>query len=52
VWIFAGGTPPNTFRKKIGVGFATQDVTLAASKAAKQANAERKELAHAAAPVR
>ena len=31
VWIFAGGTPPNTFRKKIGVGFATQDVTLAAN---------------------
>src|SRR4051794_5120898 len=52
VWIFAGGTPPNTFLKKIGVGFATQDVTLEASKAAKQANAERKELAQAAAPVR
>ena len=52
VWIFAGGTPPNAFLKKIGVGFATQDVTLEASKAAKQANAERKELAQAAAPVR
>ena len=52
VWIFAGGTPPNKFLKKIGVGFATQDVTLEASKAAKQANVERKELAQAAAPVR
>jgi thioredoxin reductase (NADPH) len=50
VWIFAGGTPPNAFLKKIGVGFNSQDVTLEASKAAKQADAERRELAQAAAP--
>jgi putative YpdA family bacillithiol system oxidoreductase len=52
VWIFAGGTPPNAFLKKIGVGFGAKDVTLEASKAAKQADAERKELAQAAVPVR
>src|SRR3954447_14447431 len=54
VWIFAGGTPPNTFLKKIGVGFATKDVTLEASRAAKQADAERKQTAAqaAAAPAR
>jgi thioredoxin reductase (NADPH) len=48
VWIFAGGTPPNTFLKKIGVGFGEQDVTLTASKEAKQAESERKEFARAA----
>lgn len=47
VWIFAGGTPPNAFLKKIGVGFGEQDVTLTASKEAKQADSERKELVHA-----
>jgi putative YpdA family bacillithiol system oxidoreductase len=52
VWIFAGGTPPNAFLKKIGVGFGAQDVTLQASKAAKQADAERKELAQVATPTR
>ena len=52
VWIFAGGTPPNAFLKKIGVGFGAKDVTLEASKAAKQADAERKELANAAVPAR
>ena len=49
VWIFAGGNPPTTFLKKIGVGFGARDLTLEASKAAKQADAERKQLAHAAA---
>jgi thioredoxin reductase (NADPH) len=52
VWIFAGGTPPNAFLKKIGVGFGARDVTLEASKAAKQADAERKQLAQAAVPGR
>ena len=53
VWIFAGGTPPIAFLKKIGVGVGSQDVTLAASTAAKQAAAERKNLAQiAAAPAR
>jgi len=50
VWIFAGGTPPNVFLKKIGVGFGARDVTLEASKEAKQADAERKQLAQAAVP--
>jgi len=48
VWIFAGGTPPNAFLKKIGVGFAEKDMTLEASRAAKQADAERKQLAQMA----
>jgi thioredoxin reductase (NADPH) len=48
VWIFAGGTPPNAFLKKVGVGFGSRDVTMEASKAAKTAAAERKQLAQAA----
>jgi thioredoxin reductase (NADPH) len=48
VWIFAGGTPPNAFLKKIGVGFGAHDLTLEASKEAKSAAAERKQLAQAA----
>ena len=53
VWIFAGGTPPNAFLKKVGVGFGSQDLTLEASKEAKKAEAERKILAQAAtAPTR
>lgn len=52
VWIFAGGTPPNAFLKKIGVGFGARDVTLEASKAAKQADAERKQFAEVAASTR
>ena len=49
VWIFAGGTPPTAFLKKIGVGFGSRDLTLEASKEAKKADAERKQLAQAAA---
>jgi thioredoxin reductase len=49
IWIFAGGTPPNGFLKKIGVGFGARDLTLEASKEAKAAAAERKQLAEAAA---
>jgi thioredoxin reductase (NADPH) len=50
VWIFAGGTPPNDFLKKIGVGFGPQDVTLTASSAARQVVTEKKQqLAEAAA---
>jgi len=37
VWIFAGGTPPNDFLKKIGVEFGVRDMTLEASSEAKQA---------------
>src|ERR1700704_583125 len=51
VWIFAGGTPPNEFLKKIGVGFGVRDVTLEASKEAKQAESSRQLLAQAAAPA-
>jgi thioredoxin reductase (NADPH) len=51
VWIFAGGTPPNEFLKKIGVGFGARDMTLEASKEAKQAETSRKLLAQAAAPA-
>ena len=47
-WIFAGGTPPTAFLKKIGVGFGNRDVTFEASKEAKQAAADRKQLAQAA----
>lgn len=53
VWIFAGGTPPYAFLKKIGVGFGQRDVTQEASKEAKQADVERRRLAQAAsAPAR
>jgi thioredoxin reductase (NADPH) len=52
VWIFAGGTPPTALLKKLGIGFGERDVTLEASKAAKQADFERKQLAQiAAAPA-
>ena len=38
-WIFAGGTPPNDFLKKIGVQLGSCDLTLEASKeATKQAS--------------
>ena len=40
VWIFAGGTPPNDFLKKIGVEFGAKDLTLEASKEVKRAAAE------------
>src|ERR1700688_666287 len=49
VWIFAGGNPPNDFLKKIGVGLGGRDVTLEASKEAKEAEASRKQLAQVAA---
>ena len=42
VWIFAGGTPPNDFLKKIGVAFGMQDRTLDAGNAAKEAADSRK----------
>jgi thioredoxin reductase (NADPH) len=42
VWVFAGGTPPTAFLKKIGVGFGSRDLTLEASGAARQADSERK----------
>src|SRR5581483_4033978 len=35
VWIFAGGTPPYDFLKKIGVGFGSRELIVEASKEAK-----------------
>jgi putative YpdA family bacillithiol system oxidoreductase len=49
VWIFAGGTPPNDFLKKIGVEFGALDLTLEASKEARQATADKRQLAGAGA---
>ena len=49
VWIFAGGTPPTAFLKKIGVSFGASDVTAEASKEAKQAQNERGHMVRAAA---
>jgi thioredoxin reductase (NADPH) len=41
VWVFAGGTPPNDFLKKIGVEFGMRDMTLEASTEAKQATSSK-----------
>jgi len=46
VWIFAGGTPPNDFLKKIGVGFGARDMTMDASEEAKTAAAAKEIRAH------
>jgi thioredoxin reductase/Pyruvate/2-oxoacid:ferredoxin oxidoreductase delta subunit len=51
VWIFAGGSPPNDFLKKIGVGFGARDLTLEASREARAAEASRNQLAQAAVPA-
>jgi len=40
VWVFAGGTPPNDFLKKLGVQFGMLDMTLEASREAKAAKAQ------------
>jgi thioredoxin reductase/Pyruvate/2-oxoacid:ferredoxin oxidoreductase delta subunit len=47
VWIFAGGTPPNDFLKKIGVQFGMLDLTLEASSEAKQAALSNQQMAGA-----
>src|SRR5689334_5527776 len=44
VWIFAGGTPPNAFLKKIGIEFGTRDVTIENDKEARQAALAKKAL--------
>jgi putative YpdA family bacillithiol system oxidoreductase len=49
VWIFAGGTPPYDFLKKIGVGFGVRDVTQEASQEARQATLAKQQLAQASA---
>src|SRR5450755_2103991 len=48
VWIFAGGTPPNDFLKKIGVAFGARDMTLEASVEARETEASQKELTQVA----
>ncbi|HEY1272419.1 MAG TPA: NAD(P)-binding domain-containing protein [Terriglobales bacterium] len=50
VWVFAGGTPPFDFLKKIGVQFGMRDMTAEASIEAKQAKAAATQLP-AQAPV-
>ena len=45
VWIFAGGTPPNDFLKKIGVTFGMKDMAVEASNEARQAVDSRKNFA-------
>jgi thioredoxin reductase len=51
VWIFAGGTPPNDFLKKIGVGFGARDMTKVASDEVKQVQAEKKTASKPPAPA-
>jgi thioredoxin reductase (NADPH) len=40
VWVFAGGTPPNDFLKKLGVEFGMRDMTLEGSKEVRAAKAQ------------
>ena len=44
VWIFAGGTPPNAFLQKIGLGLGVRDMTLEAGKEAREAAQLKKQL--------
>jgi thioredoxin reductase/Pyruvate/2-oxoacid:ferredoxin oxidoreductase delta subunit len=41
-WIFAGGTPPTDFLKKIGIEFGMRDMTVEASQEARQAAAGKR----------
>ena len=43
VWIFAGGTPPYDFLKKIGVRFGQKDITLEAARESKRAGDDKKQ---------
>jgi thioredoxin reductase (NADPH) len=45
VWVFAGGTPPTDFLKKIGVRFNTHDMTLQGSKEVRDAAHAKEQLA-------
>ena len=49
VWIFAGGTPPNDFLKKIGVAFGMHDLTQEAGHEAREAADLKKQFARAGA---
>jgi thioredoxin reductase (NADPH) len=51
VWIFAGGTPPNDFLKKIGVGFGARDMTKDASDEAKAQAASKQALVKTISPT-
>jgi thioredoxin reductase len=44
-WIFAGGTPPSAFLKKIGVNFGSRDLTLEGAQESRRATQDRKALA-------
>jgi thioredoxin reductase (NADPH) len=48
VWIFAGGTPPYEFLKKLGVGFGSRDMTFEASNEAREASFRRNHFSPAA----
>jgi thioredoxin reductase/Pyruvate/2-oxoacid:ferredoxin oxidoreductase delta subunit len=52
VWVFAGGTPPNEFLKKIGVQFGTCDITLEVSKESSQGANRTKQAGREPEPVR
>ena len=45
VWIFAGGIPPYDFLKKVGVQLGSKDLTVEASKEAREEKAAKKEKA-------
>ena len=47
VWVFAGGTPPYEFLRKIGVQFGVHDMTMEGSQEARQAVSASAALAHA-----
>jgi thioredoxin reductase (NADPH) len=52
VWIFAGGTPPTDFLEKVGVEFGMRDMTLEASKEARQSVLARQQPGQAQAAVK
>jgi thioredoxin reductase len=41
VWIFAGGTPPNDFLRKVGIDLGSHDLTLEAGKEKLEADRAR-----------
>lgn len=47
VWIFAGGTPPSDFLKRVGIQLGMQDMTLQAGQEARQAAAFKQQFAGA-----
>ena len=47
VWVFAGGTPPNDFLKKVGVQLGEKDFTLEGAKEKQDADRARATLSQA-----